>query len=215
MESLSGRTLNSIGRGGYAVSLHRSLKRKSRVVISLVFLMGLAGCSKKPRQPATQAPAPTATPAPEPEAPYPEPEPVIPRDEDRLARVDESADILSQSLEDNNAQSPLTDIPFAYDSAALNAEARSGLESHARWLHRYPSVTILIEGHCDDRGTVQYNLALGERRADASYNYLASLGIAEARLKKISYGKEFPADPGQNEAAWAQNRRCHFVITSK
>jgi peptidoglycan-associated lipoprotein len=139
----------------------------------------------------------------------------MPIEEDSLARVDESADILSQSLEDINAQSPLTDIPFEYDSAALNAEARSELESHARWLQRYPSVTILIEGHCDERGTVQYNLALGERRADAAYNYLTGLGIPEARLKKISYGKEFPADPGHNEAAWARNRRCHFVITSK
>jgi peptidoglycan-associated lipoprotein len=76
-------------------------------------------------------------------------------------------------------------------------------------------VTILIEGHCDERGTVQYNLALGERRADAAYNYLTSLGITEVRLKKISYGKEFPVDPGHNEVAWARNRRCHFVITSK
>jgi peptidoglycan-associated lipoprotein len=129
--------------------------------------------------------------------------------------VEESEDILSQSLENINAQSPLADIPFDYDSAALSSRARSLLESHSRWLLRYPSVTVLIEGHCDERGTVQYNLALGERRADATYNYLVGLGISETRVKKISYGKEFPADQGHNEAAWARNRRGHFVITSK
>jgi peptidoglycan-associated lipoprotein len=189
--------------------------RTSNLLISLVFVIGLVGCSKKPRQPATQAPAPAITPAPEPETAPPAPESYRPSTEDRLARVEESEDILSQSLENINAQSPLTDIPFDYDSAALSSRARSLLESHSRWLLRYPSVTVLIEGHCDERGTVQYNLALGERRADATYNYLVGLGISETRVKKISYGKEFPTDQGHNAAAWARNRRGHFVITSK
>jgi peptidoglycan-associated lipoprotein len=73
----------------------------------------------------------------------------------------------------------------------------------------------LVEGHCDERGTVEYNLALGERRATASYNYLVSLGIPASRLKTISYGKEFPLDPGHTEGAWARNRRAHFEVTSK
>ncbi len=197
------------------MSFHRPLMRTSSLLISLIFGIGFAGCSKKPRQPATQAPAPAITPIPEPETAAPTPEPYSPGTEDRLARVDESEDILSQSLENINAQSPLTDIPFDYDSAALSSRARSLLESHARWLLRYPSVTILVEGHCDERGTVQYNLALGERRADATYNYLVGLGVLETRVKKISYGKEFPSDLGHNEAAWARNRRGHIVITSK
>ena len=89
------------------------------------------------------------------------------------------------------------------------------LESHARWLKRFRSVIVLVEGHCDERGTVEYNLALGERRAMAAYNYLLSLGVAADQLKTISYGKEFPLDPGHTEGAWARNRRCHFVITAK
>jgi peptidoglycan-associated lipoprotein len=129
--------------------------------------------------------------------------------------MDEDSDILSQSLDELNADSPLSDILFGYDTAVLTPEARSDLESHAQWLRRFSSITILIEGHCDERGTVEYNLALGERRAMAAYNYLQSLGIATTRLKTISYGKEFPLDPAHNESAWARNRRCHFVITSK
>jgi len=129
--------------------------------------------------------------------------------------VEESEDILSRSLEDINAQSPLDDIIFDYDSAVVTPQARSQLETHAEWLLRYPSVTVLIEGHCDERGTVEYNLALGERRAAATYNYLMSFGVPAESLKSISYGKEFPLDPAHNEAAWARNRRCHFVITSK
>jgi peptidoglycan-associated lipoprotein len=136
-------------------------------------------------------------------------------DEDRLSRFDEEADILSKTLEDLNAQSPLTDIQFEYDSAALTSQARATLESHAQWLRRYSSIVVLVEGHCDERGTVEYNLALGERRAMAAYSYLQSLGVAADRLKTISYGKEFPLDPAHTEAAWSRNRRCHFVITSK
>jgi peptidoglycan-associated lipoprotein len=129
--------------------------------------------------------------------------------------VDESDDILSMSLEDINAQSPLDDIHFDYDSAELSGEARSTLDANVQWLRRNPSVTILIEGHCDERGTVEYNLALGERRAMAAYNFMVSSGLPSERIKTISYGKEFPVDPGHDEAAWARNRRAHFVITSK
>ena len=132
-----------------------------------------------------------------------------------LVPVDESDDILSMSLEDINAQSPLDDIHFDYDSAELSGEARSTLDTNVQWLRRNPSVTILIEGHCDERGTVEYNLALGERRSMAAYNFMVSSGLPSERIKTISYGKEFPVDPGHDEAAWARNRRAHFVITSK
>ncbi|MGH9334498.1 MAG: OmpA family protein, partial [Vicinamibacteria bacterium] len=94
-------------------------------------------------------------------------------------------------------------------------EGRSTLDRNADWLKRHASVTVLIEGHCDERGTVEYNLALGERRASAVYNYLMSLGIPAGRLKTISYGKEFPMDLGHTEEAWARNRRAHFEITAK
>ena len=85
----------------------------------------------------------------------------------------------------------------------------------AEILRKYPSWVITIEGHSDERGTAEYNLALGERRAAAARTYLVSLGIPADRLKTVSYGKEFPFDPGHDEAAWAKNRRAHFVVTSK
>lgn len=110
---------------------------------------------------------------------------------------------------------PLADIRFDYDSAVLSPQARTTLDSHAALLETYSTMTVLIEGHCDERGTVEYNLALGERRANSVLNYLTSLGINPTRLKTISYGKEFPEDPGHNEGAWSRNRRGHFEITAK
>ncbi len=132
-----------------------------------------------------------------------------------LSAVAPGSDILSKSLEALNADTPLADIHFEYDSAELTATARERLASHAKWLANYTSIQILMEGHCDERGTVEYNLALGDRRAQAAYNYLVSLGVAGARLKTISYGKEFPLDPGHTEEAFAKNRRCRFLITAK
>lgn len=101
---------------------------------------------------------------------------------------------------------------FDFDKSAIKPEGRITLERQAAWLKKYPNVTVTIEGHCDDRGTREYNLALGERRATAVRNALVALGIAPNRIKTISYGKERPAVLGDNEAAWAQNRRGVTVI---
>jgi len=120
------------------------------------------------------------------------------------------ADIPGGSLSGEGG--PLADIRFELDSAALTDEARSTLEKHALWLQGQRDVRVTIEGHCDERGTVEYNLALGEQRARAVREYLASLGVAGARLKVVSYGKERPLDPGSDEAAWARNRRAHFNV---
>ena len=98
------------------------------------------------------------------------------------------------------------------DSAALTDEARTILEKHALWLQGQRELRVIVEGHCDERGTVEYNLALGEQRARAVRDYLASLGVAAARLKVVSYGKERPLDPGSDEAAMARNRRAHFNV---
>jgi peptidoglycan-associated lipoprotein len=98
-------------------------------------------------------------------------------------------------------------VLFGYDRYDLSAEARSVLEGQANWLNRYPNLNITVEGHADERGTREYNLALGERRANAVKSYLIALGVDPRRLNTISYGKERPAVPGANEAAWAQNRR--------
>ena len=107
-------------------------------------------------------------------------------------------------------------VYFAFDSYDLSSEARATLDRQAGWLKQYGSkYKVTIEGHCDERGTAEYNLALGERRAVAARTYLVSLGIAADRIKTISYGKEFPFDPGHDESAWAKNRRAHFVVTAK
>jgi peptidoglycan-associated lipoprotein len=104
------------------------------------------------------------------------------------------------------------DIYFEYDSAALVPDAREVLKRKAEFLRGNPNVSVIIEGHTDDRGTVEYNLALGERRAASAMSFLVDLGIPESRLTTISYGKEKPANPGHNETAWAANRRVHFEI---
>ena len=103
------------------------------------------------------------------------------------------------------------DINFDYDKVTLGPEAKESLNKLGEWLLKKTSVQVLVEGHCDDRGTAEYNLALGERRAHAAKNYLVQLGVNGDRISTISYGKERPLDPGNNEAAWAKNRRAHFL----
>ena len=114
-----------------------------------------------------------------------------------------------------NRQSPLKPVFFLYDSDTIDAEGQRVLAANAEVLAQYPTWAITIEGHSDERGTAEYNLALAERRALSIKAYLLSLGVAADRIRTVSYGKEFPFDPGQNEAAWAKNRRGHFVVTGK
>jgi peptidoglycan-associated lipoprotein len=123
--------------------------------------------------------------------------------------------ISSASLDDLNRNSPLKPVFFELDSADLSAAGQKALDENAALLKRYASWTVTVEGHCDERGTAEYNLALGERRAGAARAYLVSLGISGDRLRIVSYGKEFPFDPGHDESAFSKNRRAHFVITAK
>jgi peptidoglycan-associated lipoprotein len=109
----------------------------------------------------------------------------------------------------------LKDIHFDFDKYDIRPQDLGILKENAALLTKHPNVKIQIEGHCDERGTVEYNLALGERRANSAKQYLFSLGIAQNRISTISYGKEKPLDPGHHEEAWAKNRRAHFVILSK
>jgi len=104
------------------------------------------------------------------------------------------------------------DMFFEFDSAVLLAEAQAILKKKAEWLTNNPDVTATIEGHCDERGTNEYNLALGDRRAESAKTFLMDLGISGSRLSCISYGEERPVDPGHNEEAWSKNRRGHFTI---
>ena len=106
-----------------------------------------------------------------------------------------------------------TDIHFDYDDFKIKAEDIPYLESLAQWLDNHPEYRLTIEGHCDERGSDLYNLALGEKRANSTKNFLVSLGVDASRVDCISYGEEKPLDPRHNEAAWAKNRRCHFDIS--
>ena len=106
----------------------------------------------------------------------------------------------------------MEDIFFDFDSFAILPEAQDILSSKAEWLQSNPDISVTIEGHCDERGTIEYNLALGDRRAQSAKDFLMNLGIAESRLNTISYGEERPLVPDSNEDAWAKNRRAHFVI---
>jgi peptidoglycan-associated lipoprotein len=104
------------------------------------------------------------------------------------------------------------DVYFDYDSSAITEYAQGVLAAKAEWLRANPSSYALIEGHCDERGTNEYNLALGDRRANTVKNYLVALGISSQRLRTVSYGEERPANPAHTEEAWAKNRRAHFVL---
>jgi peptidoglycan-associated lipoprotein len=117
-----------------------------------------------------------------------------------------TADVTSET-------SPLEDIHFDFDQYVLTDEAKATLDKHAAWLKQRSGAKVTIEGHCDERGTTEYNLALGDKRARAAQEYLVSRGVAEGRLSAISLGKERPVDPGHGEAAWAKNRRAHFAVS--
>ena len=103
-----------------------------------------------------------------------------------------------------------TRIHFAFDSSELTAESRGILKRKAEILQQYPQLTLVVEGYCDERGTVEYNLALGDRRARASFEYLKVLGVADSRMSIVSFGEEKPLDPGHDESAWSKNRRDEF-----
>lgn len=109
---------------------------------------------------------------------------------------------------------PLSDVRFEYDLANLTDEARATLEKHALWLQGHRDVKVTVEGHCDERGTTEYNLALGEQRARAARDYLTSLGVSGSRMRTVSYGKERPLVVGNDEQTFAQNRRAHFAVGS-
>lgn len=165
----------------------------------------MAAPAPAPPPPVVQpAPPPPPQPAPPP-APVPEP-PRLPTEDEVFA---------SKTLDALNAEQPLTHVSFDYDSYQLSDEARAALDRNAAWLRRWPSTKITIEGHADSRGTNEYNLALGDRRAAAAREYLVSLGIAADRIAAISKGEEQPFCREETESCWKQNRRGYFIITAK
>ena len=192
----------------------KAIRSLALLAVSAALVTAVACGKKNPpvARPAPPPPVPTATTAPPrpPAPPEPVREPIVVPPEP----VRDDA-ISSASLDDLNKNSPLKPVYFELDSSDLSTANQKALDENAALLKRYASWAVTVEGHCDERGTAEYNLALGERRALAARAYLVSLGIAADRLRTVSYGKEFPFDPGHEETAFAKNRRAHFVITAK
>ncbi|HEY7289292.1 MAG TPA: peptidoglycan-associated lipoprotein Pal [Vicinamibacterales bacterium] len=171
-----------------------------------------AACHKKVPPPAPTQPPPPAAPAPPPPpATPPPPPPSAPPP----APLTEEQIFAQKSLEQLNSEHPLTDVYFELDKSELRDDAKAPLQKDADWLKKWTSTLITIEGHCDSRGSAEYNLALGSRRANSVKTYLVGLGVPADRLTVISKGKEQPVCTEQNESCWQQNRRGHFVITGK
>jgi peptidoglycan-associated lipoprotein len=192
-----------------------SIAKPALLTLIAATLVAVACGGKKPpvARPMPPPPAPVANatpPARPPSPPQPSPEPTTVPPEP----VRDDA-IASASLDDLNRNSPLKPVFFGLDSSEIDPAGKAVLDANAPLLKRYPSWIVTIEGHCDERGTAEYNLALGERRAIAARAYLVSLGISADRLRIVSYGTEFPFDPGHEDNAWTKNRRAHFVITAK
>jgi peptidoglycan-associated lipoprotein len=191
------------------MSLRRSV---SYVAACLVLVIGISGCGpKKVPPPAPPPPEPPAAPAPPPPPPPPPPAPAPPAPKP----LTEEEIFAKKTLDELNAERPLADVRFDYDQATLDEEDRNVLQKNAEWLKRWTSTRVSIEGHCDARGTNEYNLALGERRANSVREYLTSLGIGGDRMISVSKGEETPVCTEQNEGCWSQNRRGTFIITAK
>ncbi len=192
------------------------MRRQANKLMILAVLMTIVvgACAKKTPPVARPMPPPAVDPnaaggaaPPPPPQPVSEPIPVPPMPtEDTIS---------GKSLDDLNRDSPLQPLFFELDSADVSVEGQKVMQENAAVMKKYPAWSITIEGHCDERGTAEYNLALGERRALAAKNYLVSLGIPADKVKIVSYGKEFPFEPGHDDGAWSKNRRAHFVITAK
>ena len=168
------------------------IRKRMLWIAVLVAMTAIAGCGGKK---ATETPPPVEpTPNTQTETvqdiPAPTPDPATPE------QLDPSA---------------ISDVYFDYDSYSLSSEAKSMLEANAREMKRVTVGNVTIEGHCDERGTKAYNLALGEKRANAAKEFLVALGVDPSRISTVSYGKERPFDEGHDESAWAKNRRAHFA----
>ena len=186
------------------------MNRKSLLMVwigALSLSLLFVGCPKKKPAPAPVVEEPAPEPAEEVVAPTPPPV------------KDETPDPFSEDIETANreayTQGLLGDVYFDFDRFELKADARERLAKNAEFMKAYPDFVFRIEGHCDERGTAEYNLALGERRANTAKEYLVSLGIAASRLQTVSYGEERPQCTESGESCWWRNRRDHFVITGR
>jgi len=190
------------------------------LVLSVAALVAV-GCAKKQTVKSEGAPgAPGATSAPAPgavkEAPVKEepaaPVAAAPAEQPAPAERTASAAAAAGVAVTEEKVSQFDDVRFDFDKSVVKEDGRKTCQVVADYLKKNPKVKLLIEGHCDERGTSEYNMALGDRRATAVMTYLVSLGVPKSPLSTVSFGKEKPLDPGHNEEAWAKNRRAHFVL---
>lgn len=175
-----------------------------------LLLVFSVGCAKKEMVKSTDTGAGAAT-APPPDtmtAPPPVTSETVERPETQTAMREAEAGVAATQEQ----MSRFDDIHFDYDKSFIREDAKPVLEKVGDHLKDNPSATLVIEGHCDERGTPEYNLALGERRAISAKDYLVSLGVPSSAITTVSFGEEKPADPGHGEEAWAKNRRAHFVL---
>jgi peptidoglycan-associated lipoprotein len=183
------------------------MKKTALILLAAAVAASLAGCKKTP---------PVAPPPPPPVAPQaPPPAPPPPPKAEAPPQVDEYARLHAMSPEEIEKSGLLSEIHFEFDKAEIRDADREILNKNAAALKRFDFLKVTVEGHCDERGTVEYNLALGERRARAAYDYLVSLGVPADRLKTVSYGKEVPLCHESSEDCWQRNRRAHFTVTGK
>ena len=184
------------------------MRRLWLVALALGLVVSLGACGGKKRLPASAGAGGTPTmPSDLPSGTSTGP------DVQPLGAESTSSTVFDVSDPETGEGGPLADIHFEFDQASLTDAAKGILEKHAVWLQGHRDAKVTVEGHCDERGTVEYNLALGERRAIAARDYLVSLGVADARLRTSSFGKEKPLDPASSEEAWARNRRAHFAVS--
>jgi peptidoglycan-associated lipoprotein len=232
-----------MGYKSAAVYLNSSLMKKGVTIMrkylglaiaaSLLLVMFLVGCGPKKeilKEDSAKAPAaaePTAVAAPAAQAAPADKgdgktkftvlEPVVEAEKKAPAAASSDTGASARKAEAVSAKElyELADVYFDFDKFNLKDEARTILKKHAEWLNKNKGVMVVVEGHCDERGTAEYNLALGERRANAAAKFLVDLGIDAKRIKTLSYGEELPLDKGHNEEAWAKNRRAHFDVSGK
>ena len=186
--------------------------RAGHATVMSLLLVGLiiSGCAKQPATTAATA-APAPAPAPRAAAPGPAPTAAAPA-ESGTATTAAPASTARPSLKEFTAVAALKDVFFEFDKYDIRAEDAKTLDANATWLKSNAENLVLIEGHCDERGTNEYNLALGERRAKAAMNYLVSQGVQANRITIISYGEERPLCNEKNESCWSKNRRAHFLV---
>jgi len=188
-------------------------KKVWMTALVLTTVMTVGACAKKAAPPLPQPPPPPpAAPAQPPPPPPPPPPAAAPTPPPALT---EDQIFAQKSLEQVNAERPLGDVFFDLDESTIRDDARGVLQRNADWMKRWGSTAITIEGHCDSRGSSEYNLALGTRRANAVKDYLANLGVTAGRVTVISKGKEQPFCTTEDESCWQQNRRGHFMVTAK